>query len=70
MARIFEFVLAGKTLPADTYHVDHLGERDQRQLIIRGSENGTAMVHSRVIADRTGKANCSVLRGLEIYSID
>jgi hypothetical protein len=50
----YEFVVAGKTLPAGTYRVNRVDDRNQRVLAISSFENHvTVFVLSREIADRT-----------------
>lgn len=40
----YEFVIAGKTLPAGTYRVSRINDKDERQLIISSFENREAAV--------------------------
>jgi hypothetical protein len=40
----YEFVVAGKTLPAGTYRVSRINDKDERQLIISSFENREAVM--------------------------
>ena len=40
----FEFVVAGKTLPAGTYHVNRVTDTDLRTLILHSFENRTTAI--------------------------
>jgi hypothetical protein len=40
----FEFVVAGKTLPAGTYHVNRVSDTDLRTLILHSFENRTTAI--------------------------
>lgn len=51
----YEFVVAGKTLPAGTYRVNRVDDRDNRVLALSSFENRvTAFVLANEITDRTG----------------
>jgi hypothetical protein len=40
----YDFVVAGKTLPAGTYRVSRLSDVDKKSLVLRGSKNQAVMV--------------------------
>lgn len=57
----YEFVAAGKTLPAGTYTVNRLSDRDEWHLVISSPENHVAVVVlSSEVADRTVTGQPSV----------
>jgi hypothetical protein len=50
----YEFVVAGKTLPAGTYRVKRVSDNDKKALRISSFENGAAaLVFSSEVADNT-----------------
>ncbi len=57
----YEFIAAGKTLPAGTYTVNRVNDRGDRHLVISSFENHAAVVVlSTEIVDRTGTGQPSV----------
>jgi hypothetical protein len=57
----YEFVAAGKTLPAGTYRVNRISDNNKRGLVISSFENGVAvMVFSSEVADKTRPEQPSV----------
>jgi hypothetical protein len=51
----YEFVVAGKTLPAGSYRINRVNDRDDRVLVISSFANHAAVVVSpSEVADRTG----------------
>jgi hypothetical protein len=57
----YEFVVAGKTLPAGTYKVNRVSDNNQRALTISSFENHAAVfVLSSEVADRSGAKHPSV----------
>ena len=59
----YEFVVAGKTLPAGTYRVNRVSDRDQRELVISSFENRMAvlLLSSEVSAARGQQPGVSFL---------
>ncbi len=50
----YEFVVAGKTLPAGSYRVNRVNDRDENVLVISSFENRAAvLVRSSEVVDRT-----------------
>jgi hypothetical protein len=50
----YEFVVAGKTLPAGTYRINRVSDRDERALAISSFENHAGvLVVSSEVADKT-----------------
>ena len=57
----YEFVVAGKTLPAGTYKVNRISANDERALAIRSFESrATVLVLTSEIADTTASEHASV----------
>ena len=57
----YEFVAAGKTLPAGTYRVNRISDNNKRGLVISSFENGVAVVvFSSEVADKTRPEQPSV----------
>ena len=57
----YEFVAAGKTLPAGPYRVNRISDNNKRGLVISSFENGVAvMVFSSEVADKTRPEQPSV----------
>jgi hypothetical protein len=57
----YEFVVAGKTLPAGTYRVNRISDNDKKGLVISSFENGAAvLVFSSEVADKTRPEQASV----------
>jgi hypothetical protein len=57
----YEFVVAGKTLPAGTYRVNRVSDHDERALAINSYENhATVLVLSSEVIDRSGAEHPSV----------
>ena len=57
----YEFVVAGKTLPAGTYRVSRASDNNKEALVIASFENRAAsFVVSSEVVDNTGAARASV----------
>jgi hypothetical protein len=57
----YEFVVAGKTLPAGTYKVIRISDNDQRALALSSFENHTAiLVLSSEVTDKSSAQHPSV----------
>jgi hypothetical protein len=57
----YEFVAAGKTLPAGSYRINRLSDKNQRVLVISSFENRAAVAVLPVeVADKTGAEQPSV----------
>jgi hypothetical protein len=57
----YEFVVAGKTLPAGTYKVNRISDNNERALAITSFENHAALfVLSSEVVDRSGSMHPSV----------
>jgi hypothetical protein len=51
----YEFVVAGKTLPAGTYRVNRVNDHNERALTLSSFENRVAvMVHPSEVVEKTG----------------
>jgi hypothetical protein len=57
----YEFVVAGKTLPAGSYRINRVGANNERALVISSFENRAAVLVQPIeVADKTGTEQPSV----------
>jgi hypothetical protein len=62
----YDFVVAGKTLPAGAYRVERNADYDQKQLIIRGLDNNTAVLTvSNTVANAADRPGVTFLQAGE-----